>query len=285
MLRNFHKTKNHCGVCALLLVLSSAAYAQVQTQEPAFEMVKVQGGEFLMGSPENEFEHQKDEQQHKVRVNDFLMSRYEVTQADFEAVMSFNPSSHKGQNLPVENVSWFDAVRFCNELSRQNGLTPVYDIEDNQGRPSVSFNQKANGYRLPTEAEWEYAARAGTQTPFSTGENINSDQANYYGTYPYKDRPSELYRGETIQVGSFQPNAWGLYDMHGNVWEWCWDRYGAYSVNSDNNPTGAESGRYRVNRGGGFNDFGKHLRSAYRAAHNPENKTFNIGIRLVRNAQ
>ena len=138
----------------------------------------------------------------------------------------------------------------------------------------MSFNQKANGYRLPTEAEWEYAARSGTQTPFNTGENINSDQTNYYGTYPYRDRPSQLYRGETVRVGSFKPNPWGLYDMHGNVWEWCWDRYGAYNANAADNPTGAESGRYRVNRGGGFNDFGKHLRSAYRAAHNPENKTF-----------
>ncbi len=285
MPNSFHKIGSRCFVYGLLLTLSSVGCAQTQSQPPAVDMVKIQGGEFLMGSPASEFERQKDELQHKVRVNDFLMSRYEVSQNDFEAVMSFNPSSHKGRDLPVENVSWFDAVRFCNELSLQSGLTPVYDIKDNQGTLTVSFNQKANGYRLPTEAEWEYAARAGTQTPFNTGENINSDQTNYYGTYPYRDRPSQLYRGETVRVGSFKPNAWGLYDMHGNVWEWCWDRYGAYNANAADNPTGAESGRYRVNRGGGFNDFGKHLRSAYRAAHNPENKTFNIGIRLVRNAQ
>ena len=285
MPNSFHKIGSRCFVYGLLLALSSVAWAQTQSQSPAVDMVKIQGGEFLMGSPAGEFERQKDELQHKVQVNDFLMSRYEVSQSDFEAVMSFNPSSHKGPDLPVENVSWFDAVRFCNELSLRSGLTPVYDIKENQGTLTVSFNQKANGYRLPTEAEWEYAARSGTQTPFNTGENINSDQTNYYGTYPYRDRPSQLYRGETVRVGSFKPNAWGLYDMHGNVWEWCWDRYGAYNANAADNPTGAESGRYRVNRGGGFNDFGKHLRSAYRAAHNPENKTFNIGIRLVRNAQ
>ena len=150
----------------------------------------------------------------------------------------------------------------------------------------MTWNRKANGYRLPTESEWEYAARAGTTTPFNTGENITADEANYYGTYPYRDRPSQTYRGETVPVGSFTANAWGLYDMHGNVWQWCWDRYGSYpqdQISAD--PQGNPKGQLRVNRGGGFNDFGKHLRSSYRAAQNPSNKSFNIGLRLARNAE
>ena len=150
---------------------------------------------------------------------------------------------------------------------------------------SVVWNRDADGYRLPTEAEWEFACRAGTTTPFSTGENVTVDQANYYGTYPYDGYPSGQYRSRTVPVGSFAPNRWGLYDMHGNVWEWCWDWYGPYADGAAADPTGAASGTYRVNRGGGWNDFGRHLRSAYRAAYPPANKTFNLGFRLARNAQ
>lgn len=149
---------------------------------------------------------------------------------------------------------------------------------------TVIWNRQANGYRLPTEAEWEFASRAGTKTPFHTGENITVDQANYYGRYPYNNAPSQPYREKTVPVGSFAPNAWGLHDMHGNVWEWCWDLYGEYASGEQVNPSGPTEGSFRVNRGGGWNDFGRHLRSAYRAAHPPVNRTFNLGFRVARNA-
>lgn len=271
-------------ILTLALGLSSAL--AVHAQGPTVEMVSIKGGEFLMGSPESEFERQKDETQHQVKVNAFLLSKFEVSQDLWEKVMGVNPSQHTGATLPVENISWYDAIRFCNALSKASGLQEVYSITEKDGQIEVRWTREADGYRLPTEAEWEYAARAGTVTPFNTGENISAQEANYYGTYPYKDGRSQLYRSETVPVDSFKGNAWGLFNMHGNVWEWCWDRYGRYSTQTlADNPTGADIGRYRVNRGGGFNDFGKHLRSAYRAAHNPDNKTFNIGMRLARNAE
>jgi formylglycine-generating enzyme required for sulfatase activity len=150
---------------------------------------------------------------------------------------------------------------------------------------AVSWDRNANGYRLPTEAEWEYACRAGTTTPFSTGGNITVSQANYHGQNPYNNAPGGEYRERTMPVGSFAPNAWGLHDMHGNVWEWCWDRYGGYPDENGTDPAGPSEGNFRVNRGGGWNDFGQHLRSAYRAVHPPGNKTFNLGFRVARNGR
>ena len=277
--------KKSVVVLSVLAALSASVFAQ-DAKTSAIDMVLIKGGEYLMGSPADEFERQKDEVRHKVKVNDFMLARYELSQALYRKVMGANPWVHVGSQLPVENISWFDAVRFCNALSKREGLTEAYTIRENGDRTEVTWNRSANGYRLPTEAEWEYAARAGTVTPFNTGENVSADQANYYGTYPYRDGRSQLYREKTVPVTSFSANAWGLFNMHGNVWEWCWDRYGRYSTEAlSDNPTGPEAGRYRVNRGGGYNDFGKHLRSAYRAAHTPENKTFNLGMRLARNAR
>ena len=266
----------------LTFLISSCAYAQTT----AISMRSISGGQFQMGSPMSEFERQKDETQHQVSLSAFEIAPYEVSQSLYEEVMGNNPSADVGKNLPVENITWYDAIRFCNALSQKEGLEPAYVIEQDNGHIKVTWNREASGYRLPTESEWEYAARAGTTTPFNTGENISADQANYYGTYPYRDRPSQTYHGETVPIGSFSANAWGLYDMHGNVWEWCWDRYGPYPQDQISvDPQGSPFGQLRVNRGGGFNDFGKHLRSSYRAAQNPLNKSFNIGLRLARNVE
>ena len=265
----------------------------VQTTEVnvADDFIPITGGTFQMGSPDTESWRSDDETQHPVTVSDFYMSPYEVTQAEYEAVMGNNPSNFSGSELPVENITWLEAVSFCNAYSEEKGLEPVYSIDGQ----NVSWNRSANGYRLPTEAEWEYACRAGTVTPFYMENSPSAEEANYYGHYPYmiednyfsqgnlEVKPGE-YRQTTVAVGSFSPNPLGLYDMHGNVGEWTWDIYGAYPEDEQIDPVGAASGTRRVYRGGGWNDFAKNMRCAYRATMDQDKGSFNIGIRLVRNA-
>jgi formylglycine-generating enzyme required for sulfatase activity len=257
-------------------------------------MVRIQGGTFMMGSPANEVGRFDNEgPQRRVTVSSFFMGKYPVTQAEYEAVMGTNPSLFKGANLPVENVSWYDAIEYCNRLSQREGLTPAYTIDKNRRDPgntnewdelkwTVTLNRNANGYRLPTEAEWEYACRAGTTTPFSTGSNITTSQANYDGNYPYNNNATGTYRERTTPVGSFAANAWGLYDMHGNVWEWCWDWFGTYSSGVQTDPVGASSGSNRVFRGGGWDFSAVVARSAVRNAVSPTVRFNYLGVRLVR---
>ncbi len=249
------------------------------------------GGSFTMGSPDSERQRQEDETRHEVTVSAFYMDPYEVTQKDYQEIMGENPSHFEGDTLPVENVTWYDAVWYCNALSESKGLTPVYTIEGD----TVSWDRSADGYRLPTEAEWEYAARAGTTTIYNFGDQVHSDYTNFEGSYPYlieenylsrsnPDVVTSTNRGETIAVDSLAPNAFGLYNMHGNVAEWCFDYYGEYDLLNTTDPAGAVSGSLRVNRGGSYNDFGKHLRSAYRSATNPIDADQNLGFRICRNA-
>ena len=269
---------------------SSAVSSSVK-EDILENFVLVKGGVFQMGSPEDEAWCSEDETQHTVTVSDFYMSQYELTQAEYEAVTGNNPSNFSGADLPVENVSWLDAAAYCNARSEQEGLTAAYTIDGG----NVTWDRSANGYRLPTEAEWEYACRAGTTTPFYMEDSPSAEDANYYGHYPYRIeenyfsqgnlevQPGE-YRQTTVSVGSFEANPLGLYDMHGNVGEWTWDAYGAYETAEQTDPTGAETGTRRVYRGGGWNDFAKNMRSAYRATMDQDRGSFNIGIRLVRNA-
>jgi formylglycine-generating enzyme required for sulfatase activity/tRNA A-37 threonylcarbamoyl transferase component Bud32 len=205
------------------------------------EMVSIPGGTFQMGSSESSSEQPV----HQVTVKPFFMSKYPITQAQWQAVKGNNPSSFPGAKRPVENVSWQDAVEFCAKLSRKTG----------------------KNYRLPSEAEWEYACRAGTTTPFHFGETITPKLVNYNGNYPYASAPKGLYRRETTPVGSFPPNAFKLYDMHGNVWEWCqdiWhDNYNGAPADGSAWETGESD--YRVLRGGSWGSNAVFCRCANRS--------------------
>ncbi|TGN99955.1 sulfatase-modifying factor protein [Candidatus Thiomargarita nelsonii] len=229
------------------------------------ESVSIPGGTFMMGSPETEKGRSDNENQHEVTISPFYMAKYQVTQAQWQAVMGRNePSRFKGDNRPVEQVSWDEAVAFCKKLSTMTG----------------------KNYRLPTEAEWEYACRAGTTTPFYFGETITTDLVNYDGNYPYGDAPKGVYREKTTEVGSFPPNAFGIYDMHGNVWEWCADIYSSdyYKSSPPRNPTGPSTGRwYRVLRGGAWSHYARGARAAIRG-YDPRAKWRHdyVGFRLVR---
>ena len=245
--------------------------------------VRINGGTFIMGSPANEPDRSGNEVRHQVKVSDFYMGEHEVTQEEWQKVMGTYPSKFKGDNLPVENVSWYDAIDYCNKMSENEDLTPAYTVIGK----SVTWNREANGYRLPTEAEWEYACKAKimTPSPFSTGDNITTGQANYNGNYPYNNNAKGEYREKTTPVRSFAPNELGLYDMHGNVWEWCWDWYGDYSSSPQTDPEGASSGSHRVLRGGGWVAEAQFLRSAYRGKRDPSDLGgSDIGFRLVRSS-
>ena len=225
------------------------------------EMVEIPGGTFIMGSPESEAGRYSNESpQHQVIVPSFFLGKYPLTQAQYQAIMGVNPSSFQGNNRPVESVSWDDAVTFCEKLSQKT--------------------QK--NYKLPSEAEWEYACRAGTTTPFYFGESITTDLVNYDGNYTYGSAPKGQYRQQTTDVGSFPPNAFGLYDMHGNVWEWCQDDY----INSYNNaPTdgSALTGRSSIKllRGGSWDSYPEACRSACRGNTNLDNDYYLFGFRVV----
>lgn len=242
--------------------------------------ILIKGGSFVMGSSISKaYLHDSEGPLHNVIVSEFYLGKHEVTQAEYRDVMGKNPSNFTGTEFPVESVSWFDAVDYCNRRSLKEGLTPAYTINGK----NVTWNRDANGYRLPTEAEWEYACRAGTTTPFRTGDNITINDANYDGSSLHNNMTSGTYdRRKPTKVESFVPNAFGLYDMHGNVYEWCWDWYGAYSSDNQTNPKGAPSGEERVVRGGSWNAKAEFLRSTYRGYADPSDSGNDIGFRLAR---
>ncbi|MCP4108120.1 MAG: SUMF1/EgtB/PvdO family nonheme iron enzyme [Desulfobacteraceae bacterium] len=232
------------------------------TNSLRMKFVYIKAGTFTMGSPENEKGRDSDEKQHRVTLTKgFYMQTTEVTQRQWKAIMGSNLSNFKGcEECPVENVSWNDTQEFIKKL-----------------------NQKGEGvYSLPTEAEWEYAARAGTDTPFYFGKCLSTDQVNYNGNYPLKGCPKGEYRKKTTPVASFKANLWGLYDMHGNVWEWCQDWYSNYPSTAVSDPSGPKTGSLRVNRGGSWVYNAGYCRSACRRNNSPDNRNNGLGFRLSR---
>jgi formylglycine-generating enzyme required for sulfatase activity len=245
-----------------------AAPPVVNPQPAPANMVFVEGGTFQMGSTNGQ---DGENPMHTVTVKSFYMGKYEVTQKEWAAVMGSNPSNFKGDNLPVEQVSWNDAIEYCNKLSLKEGLTPAYRGSGN----AVTCDFNASGYRLPTEAEWEYAAKEGNKDYISyeySGGNGVDGVAWYGGNSGRTSHP----------VGTKQANSLGLYDMSGNVWEWCWDWFGNYSSGSQTNPTGAFSGTRRVFRGGSWLNDAASVRSAFRHNFTPSDRGNYLGFRLVR---
>jgi formylglycine-generating enzyme required for sulfatase activity/uncharacterized caspase-like protein len=240
----------------------------------AITMVQIPGGDFLMGSPESEKGRTDAEgPQHRVTLPSFFLGQTPVTQAQWKVVAGWpkverdlkpDPSNFKGANRPVEQVSWEEAMEFCHRLNQRSNLA----------------------YTLPSEAQWEYACRAGTKTPFAFGDTLTPELANYDSNYTYGSGPKGFYREETLDVGSFPANAWGLHDMHGNVWEWCLDpwhqTYGGAPSDGTAWENGAEDEGVRLLRGGSWNFYPRDCRSAYRHGRRRGNRGNDVGFRLCR---
>ena len=255
-------------------ITERSVYRARQFVEPlgnsvALEMVLVPGGTFMMGSPGKQG-YDDEHPQHEVTMAPFLMGRYPVTQAQWEAIVETKlPCRFKGGKRPVENVSWNDAREFCERLSKGTGRT----------------------YLLPSEAQWEHAGRAQTTTPFHCGETITTDLANYRGEFTYLLGPPGLYRHQTTEVGSLPPNAFGLYDMHGNVWEWCADPWhgdyvgapadGSVWMAEGSSPRVSRRISRRVLRGGSWHDGPDLCRCAARLQFDPRGGDDFVGLRAA----
>ncbi|NES64409.1 MAG: SUMF1/EgtB/PvdO family nonheme iron enzyme [Okeania sp. SIO2D1] len=248
-------------------ISSGEGQAEVMTEDlgngVSLEMVKIPAGRFLMGSPETEAERiDWESPQQNVDVPEFFMGKYPVTQEQWEAVMGNNPSKFKGASRPVDTVSWNDATEFCQKLSDRTGKK----------------------YSLPSESQWEYACRARTTTPFYFGETITSELANYRGEFTYADQPPGEYRKETTDVGIFPPNVFGLYDMHGNVWEFCQDVWHENYNGAPNDGSAWETGinsDYRLLRGGCWDYYSRNCRSARRGYCSADFLSDDRGFRIV----
>jgi formylglycine-generating enzyme required for sulfatase activity len=280
------KTKNPAVV---LILLSAVVFSQCVTlRNPAVPkpaLVKIGDGLFEMGTSEEEqkeynlTDYKKEtERRHKVALSSFYMGAYEVRQKEYTALMGFNPSSILNNDFPVDCVSWYDAVEYCNRLSEIHNLKPAYQINGQD----VNWDRAANGYRLPTEAEWEYACRAGTTATFNTGNNsVTSIYANFHDEKHLLGNTGRMVIG-----GSYPPNRWELYDMMGNVYEWCWDWWeDRYPDSTEKDPSGPSKGTVRVLRSGcWFSDIIV-MRSGNRENGYQFRRSIGNGFRIARNAE
>lgn len=248
--------------------------------EPPEGFALIDPGTYTMGSPVDELRRLPRETQHEVTLTkSFYLAKTEVTQSQWTEIMGTRPGiTPPCDDCPVESVNWYGAVNYCNTLSALEDLDPAYEVNGK----NVSWTETANGYRLPTEAEWEYACRAGTTTAFYNGEftaescsgDPNLDEIGWY---------CGNGDGNPQVVGTKAPNAWGLHDMSGNVWEWCWDWYAHYSPEPVTDPTGPESGMWRIWRGGDYSSTAQLCRSAFRYSAMPDYDLF-VGFRIARTA-
>jgi len=274
-------------VIVAVLLLSSNAMAQ----KPVIEWRKIPAGTFIMGSPTNEPGRNTIETQHQVRLSEFKISKYEVTVRQFKAFVDatgYVTDAESGVGGKVGSIVWTGtALDFKPEanwkynekgnLRRANEYNcPVVHVSWNDAEAFAEWM----GCRLPTEAEWEYACRASTTTIFNVGNNLTTSQANYDGNISYQNSRSE-FRERIMLVGCFTPNKWGLFDMHGNVCEWCSDWYGDYPTKAQINPQGPATGKRRISRGGGWMYNAQRVRSADRGADLPANRTCYRGFRLA----
>ncbi|MGF1582989.1 MAG: formylglycine-generating enzyme family protein [Gemmataceae bacterium] len=244
----------------LILVEGLEPVVPTYTNEIGMEFVWIPPGKFLMGSPEDETERGDNETQHEVTLTKgFWLQRTAVTQSQWEQVMGDNPSEFQDPELPVELVSWFDCEEFCQKLSERTSRKTV----------------------LPSEAQLEYACRAGTTTPFWFGTTISTKQVNYEGDESENGADEEESKGPTVHVRSFRPNGWGLYQMHGNVWEWCQTWHENYTQEPRVDPVGPTKGDFRIYRGGSWAYNAASCRSGYREGCDPDLSNDDLGLRCV----
>jgi formylglycine-generating enzyme required for sulfatase activity len=299
----------HYNKCILAFLLCSSLLSACKNSKikPAFsnnskslisksvgmKFTLIQPGTFLMGAPESEYLSDSNEypQHTVVLTKPYYMGVYEVTQEEFFRVKGFNPSTLKGaKRLPVETVTWYDAILFCNRLSILDKVDSCYEILNIKTdgihtiHADVHLRVEKNGYRLPTEAEWEFACRGGTTTPFPFGDNITTIQANYDGYTPYFEKEKkEVFRDKSLEVDSLLANRFGLYNIVGNVFEWCWDYYGEYSGIKQTDPVGPSAGNERVRRSGAYTSPAHHMRSSVRHGIPPGVPFFHMGFRVSKN--
>jgi len=284
------KTYQRIRLFAILAILLIAA--NVSAQKTSIEWQKIPAGTFTMGSPASEPGRKSFETPHQVTLSGFKISRYEVTVSQFKEFINathYITDAEEGTGGKIGSIIWSgtssDFSAKANWKYDEKGiLLPASAF--NQPVVHVSWNDavafaKWMGVRLPTEAEWEYACRAGTTTPFNTGNNLTTSQANYDGSFPYNNNGKGEFRVKIMPAGSFRPNKWGLFDMHGNVSEWCNDWFGDYPINAQTDPQGPVLGKRKISRGGGWMYNALRCRSADRGSDYPASRNCHRGFRLA----
>lgn len=269
--------KNYFRTFSILSIIFLCSF---MSKNPLLDMVKVEGGKFLMGSKDDNRIAENDEQkQHEVKVNSFEINKLEVSVWEWKDYckktkqeMPLKPTWGWSDNNPITNVTWYDAIKYCNWLSKEDGLTPAYKLAG----PNVICDFNSNGYRLPTEAEWEFAAKGGnkSKSSFFAGGNNSNDIAWFIKNSDRKPH----------SVGTKLPNELGIHDMSGNVWEWCWDWYNKdyYKIEDADNPKGPIRGEKRTVRGGSWDSQENYLRSANRISTSPDKTNEFYGFRIAR---